>query len=190
MNPMLPFLKDPMFLMGVKAIDAAAADGLRGGADELLHRLKYPVAQDALNAMLQLQVIQVNGMPLLSDGALHNVLRAMFSDKQLGRDTFVWMGEVNDLARKVALHAAAGRALISLANDLSPCRFYPDSPANHVVGDMVRMFQLRVLGYLDTGMNIGKAVEATMGEQAWREISSKFPSPPNRARTGIEPGVG
>ncbi|MGK6309914.1 hypothetical protein [Variovorax sp. DT-64] len=109
-----------MLLLGVKAIDAAAADSLRGGADELLHRLKYPVAQDALNTMLQLQVIQVNGTPLLSDGDLHNVLRAMFSDEQLGRDTFIWMGGVDDPARRVALHAAAAQALISLADDSSP----------------------------------------------------------------------
>jgi hypothetical protein len=34
------FPADPMLLLGAKAIDAAAADGLRGGAEELLHRLK------------------------------------------------------------------------------------------------------------------------------------------------------
>ena len=179
-----------MFLMGVQAIDAAAADALRGGADELLHRLKHPWAQRALDAMLQLQAVQVNGTPLLSAGDLHNVLCAMFSDKQLGRDTLVWMGEVDDRARKVELHAAAGRALISLANDFSPCRFYSNRPANHVVGDMVRMFQLRALDYLDTGMNIGKDVEDTMGKEAWRELSLQFPPPPTRVRTGIEPGVG
>ncbi|WP_162576871.1 hypothetical protein [Variovorax sp. PBL-H6] len=175
-------LKDSMFLTGVKAIDAAAADGLRGGADELLHRLKFPWAQEALVAMRQLQGIQVNGTPLLSDGDLHNVMRAMFSDEQLGRDTLVWMGWVDDSATRVALHAVAAHALISLANDVSPCRFYPDRPANHVVGGMVRMFEFRVMRLL----KIGKEVEASMGEEAWREISSKFPL----RRTGMEPGMG
>lgn len=189
-DPMLSFLKDPMFLMGVKAIDAAAADGLRGGADELLHQLTYPWAQKALDAMLHLQVIQVNGTPLLSDGDLRNVLRAVLSDKQLGRDTLIWMGEIDDRARKVELHAAVGHALNSLADDRSPGRFYPEGHANDVVGDMVRMFQLRVLGFVDIGMDIGEAVETRMGKEAWREISSRFPAPPNRVRTVIEPGVG
>jgi hypothetical protein len=112
------FFKDPMFLMGVKAIDAAAADGLRGGADELLHQLQFPRAQEALEAMLQLEALQVNGTPLLSDGDLHNVLRAMLSDKHLGQDTFTWMREL-DPASMVKLYAAAGHALISLADDSS-----------------------------------------------------------------------
>lgn len=182
LKPALSFLKDPMFLMGVKAIDAAAADSLRGGADELLHKLKYPWAQDALNALLQLQAIQVNGTPLLSDGDVHSVLRAVFSDEQLGRDTLIWMGQLDDPDRRVALHAAAARALISLAGDSSPCRFYPDRPADHVVGAMVRMFEYRVLNVL----NIGERVETAMGAQAWRDISSTFP----RSRTEVAPDVG
>lgn len=170
---------DPKLLMGANAIDAAAADGLRGGADELLHRLPYPWAQAALDVMLQLEV---NDKPLLSDGDLRNVLRAMLSDEQLGRDTLIWMGQVDDPARRVALHAAAAHALISLADDSSPCRFYPDRPANHIVGEMVRMFAFRVMHFL----KIGKDVEAMMGEEAWRDISSKFP----RSRTEVAPGVG
>jgi hypothetical protein len=161
------FLNDPMLLMGVKAIDAAAADGLHGGADELLNRFQYPRAHAALDVMLRLKV---KDTPLLSEGDLHNVLRAMLSDKQVGRDTLIWMGEVDDPVRKVKLYAAAGHALISLADDLSPCRFYPNRPANHVVGDMVHMFKNHVLTFL----NIGKDVEKSMGEKAWREISSKF----------------
>ena len=180
------FLKEPMLMMGAIAIDAAAADGLRGGADELLHRLKFPWAQEALDAMLQ---IQVNDKPLLSDGDLQNVLRAMLSDEQLGRDMFIWMGQVDDPIRKVELHAEAAHALISLAGDSSPCRFYPKRRADHAVVEMVRMFEFRL-----RFLNIGKAVETKMdedaetkvGKKAWREISSKFPS----SRTGMEPGLG
>lgn len=168
---------NPMLLLGVKAIDAAAADGVRGGAEELLHRLKFPWAQAALETLLQ---FKVNDTPLLSDGDLQNVLRATLSDVQLGSDMFAWMGEL-DPARRVELYAAAGRALIGLAGDSSPCRFYPTFRANHAVGTMVRMFEVR-LGSL----NIRKAVEAEMGKEAWREISAKFPT----RETVIEPGVG
>lgn len=172
------FSGDPMLLMGLKAIDAAAADGLRGGADELLHRLKYPWAQRALDAMLE---SQVNGTPLLSDQALHNVLRAMLSDEQLGSDTFEWIENL-DPTRSVKLFAAAAHALISLAGDSSPCRFYPDRLANHAVGAMVRKFNvhLRLL-------HVREAVEAKMGKSAWREISSKFP-PGRRTGMGLGPG--
>ncbi|PSL81559.1 hypothetical protein C7T35_26495 [Variovorax sp. WS11] len=180
------FLKEPMFMMGAIAIDAAAADGLRGGADELLHRLKFPWAQEALDAMLQ---IQVDDKPLLSDDDLQNVLRAMLSDEQLGRDMFIWMGQVDDPIRKVELHAEAAQALISLAGDSSPCRFYPKRRADHAVGEMVRMFEFRL-----RFLNIGKDVETKMnkdaktkaGKKAWREISSMFPP----SRREMEPGLG
>lgn len=180
------FLKEPMLLMGAIAIDAAAADGRRGGADELLHRLKFPWAQEALDAMLQ---IRVNDKPLLSDDDLQNVLRAMLSDEQLGRDMFIWMGQVDNPIRKVELHAQAAHALISLAGDSSRCRFYPKRRADHAVSEMVRMFEFRL-----RFLNIGKAVATKMdedaktkvGKKAWREISLKFPP----GRTGAEPGLG
>jgi hypothetical protein len=168
------FLSDPMLLMGAKAIDAAAGDGLSGGVDEQLHRLKFPWAQEALDAMLRLQV---NGTPLLSNDDLHNVLRAMMSDEQLGRDTFIWMGQVDDPDRRAALHAAAAHALISLADDSSACRFYPERPANHVVGEMVRMFEFRVMRLL----KIGQAVEDEMRVKGWGDISSMLPP----SRTGF-----
>ncbi|VTU40905.1 hypothetical protein H4CHR_05638 [Variovorax sp. PBS-H4] len=162
----------PMVLLAMNAIDAAAADGLRGGADELLHRLPFPWAQEGLDVMLRLKV---NDQLLLSGSDLHKVLRAMLSDKQLGRDTLVWMGQVEDPVRRVELHAAAAHALISLADDLSPCRFDPERRANHVVGDMVHLFELQVMRFL----KIGKDIEASMGQEAWLQISSKFP----RSRT-------
>ncbi len=174
------FLSNPMLLMGAKAIDAAAADGISGGADEQLHRLKFPWAQQALDAMLRLQVY---GTPLLSNDDLHNVLRAMMSDEQLGRDTLIWMGQVDVSEEiRVELHAAVAHALISLADDSSPCRFYPDRPANHVVGEMVRMFEFRVMRLL----KIGQAVEDEMRKKGWGEISSMF----FRSRTEVGSGVG
>lgn len=145
--------RHPMLLLGAKAIDAAAADGVRGGADEMLHQLEFPFAHQALNAMLHMFV----GVErLLSDDALRNVMRAMLSDEQLGRNTFAWIAQVEP-SRRVALHASAADALISLLNDSSDCRFDRNLATNHAVGVMADMFD-------------GEDVRTAIGETSWQKI--------------------
>lgn len=168
------FLKvDPMLMLATMGIDAAAADSLHGGADELLHRLIFPWAQNALDVMLQLQV---NDKPLLSPDDLHNVLRAMMSHEPLGRDTLVWLGWVDDRQKMVELHAAVARALLSLADDTTPCRFSPERRAGHAAGELARMFNYRAGRIL----KISNEVERSMGRETWLEFLSKFALEPKK----------
>jgi hypothetical protein len=93
---------------------------------------------------------------LLSDDALRNVMRAMLSDEQLGRNTFAWIAQVEP-SRRVALHASAADALISLLNDSSDCRFDRNLATNHAVGVMADIFD-------------GEDVRTAIGETSWQKI--------------------
>ncbi|WP_146039430.1 MULTISPECIES: hypothetical protein [unclassified Variovorax] len=121
-------------LLAVQAIDAAAADGQHGGAKELLDRLHDSSVDFALCAMLE---PQVTGRRLLSDDAFVNVMRAFISNGRLAENMFEWRISRSE---DVRLHVAAARALISLLDDVTPCRFDSTRPANHAVARVANRF--------------------------------------------------
>ncbi|VTU38393.1 hypothetical protein H6CHR_05209 [Variovorax sp. PBL-H6] len=131
------FIQGPTMLLAVQAIDAAAADVLHGGAKELLDRLHDKSVELALHAMLEEP--PVIGKRLLSGDALVNVMRALVSDGGLGERMFTWSlpGE-----ERAMLHVAAAHALISLMDDVTPCRFNPAKPANHAVARVAHAFSV------------------------------------------------
>ena len=132
------FNETPIVLLAVKAIDAAAADGLHGGAEELLDRLHDSSAAFALHAMLE---SQATGKSLLSGDALVNVMRAFISDGRLAAQMFTWMLLRPHFER---LHVAAAQALISLLDDVTPSRFDPTRLANHAVAHVAGAFMLNL----------------------------------------------
>ncbi|MDR6534997.1 hypothetical protein [Variovorax soli] len=150
--------KTHALLRAVQAIDAAAADRLHGGAREQLNALDDSLIQEALVIMLKTGAIHER---LLTDDALTNVMRAFVSHGTLATRSFNW---TMSKSKQVRLHAAAARALLSLLNDDSPCRFNKERPANHAVTSVARELMSSLTHRLlthDVRYEIGKeALEA------------------------------
>ena len=152
----LDFSGDPMVLLAVLAIDAAAADRLHGGAEELLNKFEERVMERALLIMLK---AHADDKRLPSDEALVNVLRAFVSDGRLATRAFEWKFS---RSKRVRLRVAAAHALISLLDDVSPCRFDPKLFANHAVADVARRFMYWLTD--DVRYEIGKKVLTRIAE--------------------------
>jgi hypothetical protein len=159
-----PALAGDSFLSrAIQAIDAAAADSLLGGAEERLDILSSPAV---LRALLSMQGIRVpaTGQSLLSADALHNVMRAVVGDRGLVLDVCEQLTAHPAQPVKVTLCTAMARALISLLDDASPCRFNPELPAAHAAGDVAEFLVHR--------SGAGNRLKSEMGETAWTRILS------------------
>lgn len=154
---------DPFLWRASQAIDAAAADPLLGGAEEKLDLLS---SRAVIKALLSMQAICVpkTDEPLLSAGALRNVMRAVVSDEALVSDLCNDLATHPEQSVKEALCTAMARALISLLDDGSRCRFNPELPATHVAKSVAQ--------FLISQNGAGEKVKSEIGEAAWTRISS------------------
>jgi len=152
---------DSFLWRAIKAIDAAAADPLLGGAEERLDILSSPAV---IKALLSIQEIRVPapGQPLLSTDALRNVMRAVVSDRNLVLDVCEQLTADAAQSVKVTLCIAMARALISLLDDGSPCRFDPELPATHAAEEVAEFLVHR--------SGAGEKVMSEIGETAWMRI--------------------
>jgi hypothetical protein len=152
-------------LLAVKAIDAAAADDLHGGAKELLDKLFDSSVVFALRAMLE---PLSSGKPLLSHDALVNVMRAFVSDGGLAERMFKWKVP----SEEAKLHVAAAHAIISLLDDVTPCRFDPARPANHAVAGVASGFT----SSLASNPELALDVQQEIGNKALKRIEKAIHS--------------
>lgn len=154
---------DSFLFEAIKAIDAAAADPLLGGAEERLDILSSPAVIKALLSMQEMRV-PATDQPLLSADALRNVMRAVVSDRGLVLDVCAELTGQRAQSGKVALCMAMARALISLLDDGSPCRFNLELPATYAAEDVAEFLVHR--------SGAGEEVKGAMGETAWTRIQS------------------
>lgn len=157
---------DPLWLFAAKAVDAAAGDPVCGGAEELLNQFHSGVSMQILGKMMDVLVPgTTEPLPLLSDEAVRNVMRAVVSDEDLGVAAFDLISTRSTMPTRVKLGIAMAHALIEILDDGSTCRFNPELAADHAA--------VAVAKALVTDSGLADEIQKGVGEEAWATIVSK-----------------
>ncbi|MGK6309562.1 hypothetical protein [Variovorax sp. DT-64] len=151
-------LDDKNWMIGAKAIDAAASDAELGGMKEGLNEssLKdfiYPTLDEMLKMRLP------GGQLLLSAVDLRNFMRAVVSDKALTKRTLDWMATHPSRGR---LYTAMARAIISFQGDSSFSRFNNELPVIDAVA---------FAAFLLSSLPVGEKNEAEIDKMQWHYIA-------------------
>ena len=103
----------------------------------------------------------VAGQPLLSDGALRNVVDVVLSDKDLTRSTFAWIKE-RPRDQQVRLYTALVRALVSPPHDRPLSGVDGQLPAND--------FAAYVTSILIDQPELAEAVQSQLDKDHWARL--------------------
>jgi hypothetical protein len=114
--------------------------------------------------MMGVQVPGTNKL-LLSDEAVLNVMRAVVSDKALGKVAFNWISAHPQKPLREQLSIAMARALIDILRDRPPCRFDPNLTFDHTA--------MEVATYLAFHSEMASEIEEGIGKDDWKAIVSR-----------------